>query len=255
MAGDKDASPEGAPEAPGGTPGEGAETSRDGGPAATEAQEREAASAAEAPDGEAPVASEAREGEDEEAGEPTEPAAPAAPANENADAVAPEQSLEAQISELKDRLLRAVAEVENTRRRAERERLETSKYAVSAFARDVLPVADNLRRALEAAAPEARDDETGLGSLLAGVEMTERELLSALERHSISAINPMGEKFDHNFHQVMFEVPGTGEPAGTIVQVMQTGYLIADRLLRPAMVGVAKNESPEEPGEHIDTTV
>ena len=255
MAGDKDASPEAAPEAPGGTPGEGAETSRDGGAAATEAQEREAASAAEAPDGEAPVVSEAREGEDEEAGEPTEPAAPAAPANENADAVAPEQSLEAQISELKDRLLRAVAEVENTRRRAERERLETSKYAVSAFARDVLPVADNLRRALEAAAPEVRDDETGLGSLLAGVEMTERELLSALERHSISAINPMGEKFDHNFHQVMFEVPGTGEPAGTIVQVMQTGYLIADRLLRPAMVGVAKNESPEEPGEHIDTTV
>ncbi|MFP6744042.1 MAG: nucleotide exchange factor GrpE, partial [Alphaproteobacteria bacterium] len=144
-----------------------------------------------------------------------------------------------EVAELNDKLLRAVAETENLRRRTTREREETSKYAVTGFARDLLSVADNLRRALDSLSDEIRGDEA-LGGLISGVEMTERELLNAFERHGIKCIDPEGEKFDHNFHQAMFEVESTGQPAGTIVQVMEPGYVIAERLLRPAMVGIAK---------------
>jgi molecular chaperone GrpE len=155
-------------------------------------------------------------------------------------------ALEAEVAELKDRALRALAEAENTRRRAERERADAQKYAVSGFARELLGAADNLRRALDSLpASEARDDKTR--SLLEGVAATERELLGAFERNGLKRIDPKGERFDHNFHQAIFEAENTGQPAGTIVEVLQPGYVLHDRLLRPAMVGVAKGGAAAEP--------
>jgi molecular chaperone GrpE len=152
-------------------------------------------------------------------------------------------ALEAELAEAQDRLLRALAEAENTRRRAQRERADAEKYAISRFAEGLLSVADNLRRALDSMPEsEAKDDRTK--SLLAGVAATERELLSAFERHSLKRIDAKGEKFDHNFHQAVFEMENTGKPAGTVVEVLQPGYVLHDRLLRPAMVGVAKGAAP-----------
>jgi len=149
-------------------------------------------------------------------------------------------TIEAELADAKDRLLRALAETENVRRRAQREREDASRYGATNFARDMVAVADNLRRALDSAPEEQARDET-TRNLLAGVAATERELLAALERHGVKKVAPQpGERFDHNFHEAMFEVDGTGRPAGTIVQVLQPGYVIHDRLLRPAMVGVAK---------------
>src|SRR5690242_54593 len=154
---------------------------------------------------------------------------------------------ELEASDLKDRLLRALAETENVRRRAERDRSDAAKYGVTQFARDLLDVADNLRRALEST-PESqvRDDVTR--NLLAGVAATERALLAALERHGIHRLDPKGERFDHNFHQAIFEAENTGKPAGTVVEVLQPGYVLHDRLLRPAMVGVAKGEPKRDGG-------
>jgi molecular chaperone GrpE len=148
-------------------------------------------------------------------------------------------ALEAELAEQKDRLLRALAETENTRRRAQREREEASKYAVAGFAKDLLSSADNLRRALQSLPEgEVRDDRTR--SLLEGVAATERELLGVFERHGIKRLDPKGEPFDHNFHQAIFEAERPDQPSGTIVEVLQPGYMLHDRLLRPAMVGVAK---------------
>jgi molecular chaperone GrpE len=160
--------------------------------------------------------------------------------------------LEAEVASLKDQLLRAMAETENTRRRAQRDREDASKYAVSSFAKDLVSVADNLRRALEAVPPEGREKDEMLKSLAVGVEATERQLLGAFERAAIKKVDPTGEPFDPNFHQVMFEIENTGKPAGTVVQVLQPGYTIHGRLLREAMVGVAKAQ-PENAG-HVDTT-
>src|SRR5580704_2426624 len=152
-------------------------------------------------------------------------------------------ALEAELADVHDRLLRALAETENTRRRAQRERADAEKYSVAKFAGDMLSVADNLRRALDSLPEaEARDDRTR--SLLDGVAATERELLAAFERYSLKRIDPKGEKFDHNFHQAVFEMENTGRPAGTVVEVLQPGYVLHDRLLRPAMVGVAKGGAP-----------
>jgi molecular chaperone GrpE len=148
-------------------------------------------------------------------------------------------ALEAELAEQKDRLLRALAETENTRRRAQREREDASKYAVASFAQDLLSAADNLRRALDSL-PEAEVRDERTRSLLAGVAATERELLSVFERHGIKRIDPKGERFDHNFHQAIFEADRADEPGGTVIEVLQPGYLLHDRLLRPAMVGVAK---------------
>jgi molecular chaperone GrpE len=160
-------------------------------------------------------------------------------------------ALEAENAQLKDQLLRALADTENLRRRAEREKEDTSKYAVATLARDILSVADNLRRALDAMpVDQAPNDATR--NLLTGVEATERELLSIFERRGIKRIDPVGERFDPNFHQAMFEVPNSGQEAGTVVQVLQPGYVIHDRLLRPALVGVAKSDA-EAPGR-VDTT-
>src|SRR4051812_32839069 len=128
--------------------------------------------------------------------------------------------LEAEVAKLKDQALRALAEAENTRRRAERERDDASKYGVSQLARDLLPVADNLRRAIEAVEPEAVQQDAALANLLTGVQATERELFTALERRGIRKIEAMGEKFDPNFHQAMFEVPTAEQPPGIVVQVL-----------------------------------
>jgi molecular chaperone GrpE len=151
-------------------------------------------------------------------------------------------------AELKDQLLRTLAEMENLRRRAQREKEDAAKFGISGFARDMIPVADNLRRALEAVAPESLANDEALKNLVTGVEMTERQLLSAFEKHGLKRVDAMGEKFDSNLHQAMFEVPGTGQPSGTVVQVMQPGYVLNDRLLRAAMVGVAKGD-PQASGE------
>ncbi|HUL09885.1 MAG TPA: nucleotide exchange factor GrpE [Candidatus Acidoferrum sp.] len=147
------------------------------------------------------------------------------------------------IAELKDQNLRALAETENVRRRVQRDRDEALKFATTGLAKDLLPVADNLRRALDAIPKEALDTDEALRNLATGVEMTERLLLAALERHQVKRIDALGQKFDSNLHQAMFELPGTGQPAGTVVQVLEAGYTIHDRLLRPALVGVAKAES------------
>ena len=159
--------------------------------------------------------------------------------------------------ELKDRALRVAAEMENLRRRTARDVHDARSYAVSNFARDMLSVSDNLRRALDAIPAEAKAaGDAGFMALIEGVEMTERAMLSALERHGVKKLAPEGEKFDPNFHQAMFEVPNPNVPANTVVQVVQPGYSIGERVLRPAMVGVSKggpkqaavNDAPVEPG-------
>lgn len=151
-------------------------------------------------------------------------------------------ALEAENGKLKDQALRALAETENIRRRSEREREDTAKYAISGFAKSLLDAADNLRRAIDAVPAGAVEADAALKTLVDGVAATERQLLAAFERHGVTRIEPVGETFDPNFHQAMFELPGTGKPAGTIVQVVQPGYVLQGRLLRPAMVGVARGE-------------
>ena len=150
--------------------------------------------------------------------------------------------LEAETAKLKDQALRALAETENIRRRSEREREDTAKYAISGFAKSLLDAADNMRRAIDAVPAGAVEADAALKTLVDGVAATERQLLAAFERHGVTRIEPVGETFDPNFHQAMFELPGTGKPAGTIVQVIQPGYVLQGRLLRPAMVGVARGE-------------
>lgn len=154
-----------------------------------------------------------------------------------------EPSLEDRLAETNDQLLRALAELENTRRRADRDRAEALKYGAASFARDMLGVADNLQRALGAVAE--LDQETlpdAAKSLLEGVAATERDLIASLGRHKVQPLSPMGEKFDPNQHEAMFEAPGTGQPAGTIIEVIETGYVMDERLLRPAKVGIAKDD-------------
>jgi molecular chaperone GrpE len=157
-------------------------------------------------------------------------------------------------AQLKDQLLRALAEAENVRRRAQREREDAGKYAIANFARDVLQVSDNLHRALEAIPQAALASDEALRNLHEGVTATERQLDAALERQQVKRIWPMGEKFDANLHQAMFEVPTAEHQPGTVVQVMQAGYLIHDRLLRPALVGIAKQAGETPPQGRVDTT-
>ncbi len=150
-------------------------------------------------------------------------------------------ALTAERDALKDRILRTLAEMENLRRRTEREAADARTYAVTNFARDVLNVADNVRRALESVPAEARAGAEGaLKGLIEGIELTERDLAKTLERHGVKEVEPQGQRFDPNRHQAMFEVPNPDVPAGTVVQVVQTGYVIGERVLRPALVGVAK---------------
>ncbi len=163
---------------------------------------------------------------------------PEARAEDNAVALA---SLITERDELKDRVLRTLAEMENLRRRTEREVADARTYAVTNFARDMLNAADNIRRALESVPAEAASTAEGsLKALIDGIELTERDLAKTLERHGVKLIEPQGQRFDPNRHQAMFEVPNAEVPNGTVVQVMQSGYVIGDRVLRPALVGVAK---------------
>ena len=161
----------------------------------------------------------------------------AAPEAAPAEADATIARLEAELAETRDRLLRALAETENQRQRHQRDRQEAQRYAAFEFARELLNVADNLRRAIDAV-PEA--DSTARG-VIEGVAATERELLAIFERHGVKRVEPtLGERFDHNLHEAMFEVPGAPQPPGTVAQVLQPGYVMHDRLLRPALVGVSK---------------
>ena len=151
------------------------------------------------------------------------------------------EALAKEAAEARDKMLRTLAEMENLRKRTAREVSDARTYGISGFARDVLDIADNLQRALDAVPAEARAAaDPGLKALIEGVELTERSLLNALEKNGVRKFDPAGEKFDPNVHQAMYEVPDPSVPAGTIAQVIQSGYMIGDRVLRPALVGVAK---------------
>ena len=163
-------------------------------------------------------------------------------ADEGADPVA---AMQAENDELKDQVLRLAAEMENLRRRTARDVADARSYSVANFARDMLQVSDNLNRALQAIPEGAREKDSGLNALAEGVEMTERAMMAALERNGVKKIEPEGQKFDPNFHQAMFEIPNTDVPNNTVQQVVQAGYVIGDRVLRPAMVGVSKG-GPKE---------
>ncbi len=152
-------------------------------------------------------------------------------------------TLKDEVAASKDRLLRLAAEMENLRKRTEREKAEATLYAATNFARDLLSVADNLGRALHALPQEERDRAGEVEkNLIAGVEVTERELLNIFQRHGIRKIETVGAKFDPNFHQAIFEVPTAEKPPGIVMQEMQAGYQVGERCLRPAMVGVSKAE-------------
>jgi molecular chaperone GrpE len=149
-------------------------------------------------------------------------------------------ALLAENAEMRDRLLRTMADMENLRQRTEREKADTARYAISNFARDVLTVGDNLQRTIDHVPAEASAQDPALKSFLEGVQLTERELLNVLERHGVTRIEPLGQKFDPHCHQAMYEVQKPEVPEGTVVEVMQSGYTIGDRCLRPALVAVAK---------------
>jgi molecular chaperone GrpE len=158
------------------------------------------------------------------------------------------EELEAEAAKYKDQALRAMAESENTRRRLERDAEERTKYAIANFARDLLNTADNLRRAIESVPAAAMEGNETAKNLLVGVEMTERGLLTAFEKFNIKLVAAQGARFDANLHQAMFELEDPNQPAGLVVQVLQSGYVIHDRLLRPAMVAVSKG-GPKLPPE------
>lgn len=162
-------------------------------------------------------------------------------------------ALENEVADLKDRLLRTLAETDNIRKRAEKERADTAKYGISGFARQLLPVADNLRRALEAIPEEDRSQNEALNSIFVGVEATERELHRAFESTGIKVIDALDQPFNPNFHEVMFEADMPEKAPGTVIQVLEPGYMIQDRLLRPARVGVAKGKKAK-PAE-VDKSV
>ena len=156
-------------------------------------------------------------------------------------ASAPSTALERDLADMKDRLLRALAEMDNMRKRTEREIVDSRAYAITVFARDILTVADNMHRALDALDVELREkSDASVKALLDGVELTERELLNVLEKHGVKKLDPLGQKFDPNRHQAMYEVPDASTPPGTVVQVIQAGFTIGERVLRPALVVIAK---------------
>jgi len=158
------------------------------------------------------------------------------------------EMLTREVAESRDKVLRTLAEMENLRKRTSREVADARTYGITGFARDVLEIADNLQRALDAVPAEARAAaDPGLKALIEGVELTERSLLNALEKHGVRKLDPVGEKFDPNFHQAMYEVPDASVPAGTVVQVVQAGYMISERVLRPALVAVSKGGAKAAP--------
>jgi len=183
-----------------------------------------------------------------EASAPESGAGQAVPGERDAFAVV--EALNAENSQLKDRVLRTLAEMENLRRRTEREVADAKTYGVTSFARDMLSVVDNLARALEHLPAEARTNaDPHLQSMIEGVELTARDLEAALGRHGVKKLEPKGQKFDPNFHQAIFEAPDETVPAGTVSQVVQSGWTIGDRVLRPAMVGVSRGGPKAAPKE------
>jgi len=158
------------------------------------------------------------------------------------------EALAKEAAEARDRMLRTLAEMENLRKRTSREVADARMYGITGFARDVLDIADNLQRALDAVPAEARANAgPGLQALIEGVELTERSLHNTLEKYGVKRLDPSGSKFDPNFHQAMFEVPDPSVPSGTVVQVVQAGYTIGERVLRPALVGVSKGGAKAAP--------
>ncbi|WP_415155535.1 nucleotide exchange factor GrpE [Maritalea sp.] len=183
-------------------------------------------------------------------------------------AASPLEVLEAENAKLKDRLLRAVADMENLRKRTDRDVKDARQYAIANFARDMLTATDNLSRALLTMPQQAKDEAEGpFKSLIEGVDMTEREMLRLLEKNGITKLEPKGEKFDPHFHQAMFEIPNSDVADNTVMEVVQAGYVIGERVLRPAMVGVAKggpkvmpapasdNHAGADTGENVDRSV
>src|ERR1700748_1470301 len=156
----------------------------------------------------------------------------------------PIQVLKSDVEALRDQRRRALAEAENIRRRAEKEKAEASQYAITKFARDMLGIADNFSRALAACPPQVRETaDAQIKAVLDGVEATDRQLLATLERYGVKPVDTSDGKFDPNLHQAIAEVPGNGKPPGSIVDVVQAGFMIGDRLLRPAMVTVARKDN------------
>lgn len=184
-------------------------------------------------------------------GEGDSAAGPAASAAQDPAAPPPAAELQKELAAVKDQLLRALAEQQNIRRRAQREAQDGLKYAAADLSRDLLATADNLRRAIESA-PLQKADSEAVQQWLAGVTATERALLEAFERHGIRRILPVGEMFDPNLHQAVFTAADE-QPPGTVLQVVQPGYMLHDRLLRPAMVGVSRGASAEPPREDHET--
>ncbi|CAL74137.1 Protein grpE (HSP-70 cofactor) [Bradyrhizobium sp. ORS 278] len=156
-------------------------------------------------------------------------------------------------AEARDKMLRTLAEMENLRKRTAREVADARMYGITGFARDVLDIADNLQRALDAVPAETRANaDAGLKSLIEGVELTERSLLNTLEKNGVKKFDPTGQKFDPNFQQAMYEVPDPSVPSGTVVQVVQAGFMIGERVLRPALVGVSKGGAKAAPAASND---
>jgi molecular chaperone GrpE len=154
-------------------------------------------------------------------------------------------------AELKDKVLRTLAEMENLRKRTAKEVADARAYGITGFARDILEIADNLQRALDAIPPEVKETaDPGIKAFIEGVELTERSLLNTLEKNGVKKFDPSGEKFDPNFQQAMYEVPDPSVPSGTVVQVVQAGFMIGERVLRPALVGVSKGGAKAAPANN-----
>lgn len=164
-----------------------------------------------------------------------------------------EESLEEEVRIMRDQLMRALAEVENVRKRAQREREDASKFAISAFARDLVNVADNLRRALDSTPADLLAANPQIKNLTDGIEATERELLRSFEKNGIVKLTPLDQPFDPNFHEVMFEAPMPNKAGGTVIQVVEAGYTLNGRILRPARVGIARSDNASGTGQTIDT--
>jgi molecular chaperone GrpE len=160
------------------------------------------------------------------------------------------EALAKEAADLRDKMLRTLAEMENLRQRTRREVADSKIYGITGFARDVLDIADSLQRTIDAVPAETRESaDPLLKALIEGVELTERSLLNALEKNGVKKFDPQGEKFNPNFQQAMYEVPDPSVPAGTVVQVVQAGYTIGERVLRPALVGVSKGGAKAAPAE------